>query len=119
MVIVSGNWRVAIIGSIVSLVIFLILYFTVIQSDNNTANQAIKAGLQQTQQALKQSQSQVNQAVKQAQSSGLPASAAAQATSASKAATSTLSNAQKLASCVANAGTDVSAITACQAKYQG
>jgi hypothetical protein len=119
--VIVGNWRTAVIGSIVSLVIFAIVYFTVIKPDNNTANQAAKAGLQLTQQALKQSQTaqnQVNQAVKQA-TAGAPAAAASQAQAAGAAVSKSLSKAQQLAACVQTAGTNVSAISTCQAKYQG
>ena len=118
--VIVGNWKTAVIGSIVSLVIFAIVYFTVIKPDNNTANQALKAGLQQTQQALKQAQtqeSQVSNAVKQATSNS--GAAASQASAAQSAVQSSLSNAQKLTACVQAAGTDVSAISTCQSKYQG
>jgi type II secretory pathway component PulM len=103
--VIVGNWRTAIIGSIVSLIIFGVVYFTVIKPNSDTANQAIRTGLQQSQQALNQAKSSLSQ-------SGVPSSVSKQAQTA-------LSNASKLASCVQAAGTDVSALSACQAKYHG
>jgi hypothetical protein len=52
MIVRSPKW--ALLSLAVSLGIFLILYFTVIQPDNNTANNAIKQGEQQVQQAVNQ-----------------------------------------------------------------
>jgi len=105
MVLVSGNWRVAIAGLAVSLAIFLVLFFAVIKPDNNAANQAIKTGLQQSQQAL-------NQAQKGISSAGAQGSA-----SAGQAAQKQVSKAQKLTACLATAGTDVSKMQSCQALY--
>jgi flagellar biosynthesis/type III secretory pathway M-ring protein FliF/YscJ len=96
MVIVTNNWRLWALGLVSSLVIFLIVYFAVIKPSENTANQALRQGLQQTQQAIKQSQ---------------------KAFAGNKSAQQTLSNAQKLTACVAAAGTDPSKLTACQSKF--
>jgi F0F1-type ATP synthase membrane subunit b/b' len=104
MVYVTNNVRVWLIGMAVSLGIFLLVYFTVIQPSTNTANQAIKTGLQQSQQAL-------NQAQQQLRSAG--ATAAGTSTQAQQA----LNNAQKLTSCVAAAGTDVTKVAACQSQF--
>ena len=90
MVLVTGNWRIAMAGLAASLLIFGVLFFTVIQPSQNTANQAIKSGLQQSQQAL-------NQAQKQLSSAG--------------------SQAAKLANCLSQAGIDASKIQACQANF--
>jgi hypothetical protein len=84
----------------VSLAIFAVIYFTVIQPDNNTANQAIKSGLQQSQQAL-------NQAQQQLKNSGVNSSQAQRV----------VSNASQLTQCVAAAGTDVTKAQACAAKF--
>lgn len=96
MVIVTNNWRIWALGLVSSLVIFLIVYFAVIKPSENTANQALRQGLQQTQQAIKQSQ---------------------KAFAGNSSAQQTLSNAQKLTACVAAAGTDPSKLTACQSKF--
>jgi uncharacterized membrane-anchored protein YhcB (DUF1043 family) len=85
----------------VSVGIFAVVYFTVIKPTTETANEAVKTGLQQSQQALDQSQKQLN-------NSG----------AATKSANKQLDQAQKLTNCLADAGTDMSAIDACQAKYQ-
>ena len=103
MVIVSGNWRTALIGAVLSLIIFAVVYFTVIKPDNNAAQQALRTGLNQSQQVLNQAKSAVSQ-------SGAPASV-------SKKVQATINSAGKLASCVQAAGTDVSAISNCQAKF--
>jgi hypothetical protein len=90
MVLVTGNWRIALAGLAASLVIFGIVFFAVIKPSQNTANQALKSGLQQTQQALNQTQKQTG--VK-------------------------LGSVSQLASCVSAAGTDAGQIEACQTKF--
>ncbi|MGB8876853.1 MAG: hypothetical protein WCD11_11080 [Solirubrobacteraceae bacterium] len=97
MVLVTGNWRVALAGLAASLVIFAVAFFTVIQPSENTANQAVKTGLQQSQQALSQ--------------------AAKQSSSATGAANQTVSKAAKLAGCLASAGIDTTKVQTCQAQY--
>jgi hypothetical protein len=78
-------------GAAVSLIIFLILYFTIIRPDNNAANNALKAGEQQ-----------VNQAVQNANASGakIPAGVT------------------NLASCITAAGANTSELQACAAKFK-
>ena len=68
MYVITGNRRLWFLSSAVSLVLFLIVYFTVIRPDTNAANQALKSGLQQSQQVI-------NQAQKQLKSSGASSSA--------------------------------------------
>ncbi len=104
MVLVSGNWKMWLVGMAVSLGIFAVLYFTVIQPDNNTANQALKTGLQQSQQVETQAQQQLSNAANQAGAS-------------SSAAHKTLNKAAKLTACVSAAGTDTAKIAACQAQF--
>lgn len=106
MVLVSGNWRVALVGLAVSLAIFLVLLFTVILPDQNTANQAARQG----QQLLHQASKQLNSASHQV-------SASSSSSSGSSTASHKLSQAAKLASCVSQAGTDTSKVAACQTKY--
>jgi flagellar biosynthesis/type III secretory pathway M-ring protein FliF/YscJ len=103
MVLVTGSKRLWAISMAVSLIIFAVLYFTVIRPDNNTANQAVKSGLQQSQQVI-------NQAQKQLKDAG-PSNAA------TRKGTKELNKAAQLTSCVASAGTDTSKIQACQAKF--
>lgn len=105
MVLVTGNWRLWTVGMLTSLAIFLVVYFTVIQPSTNTANQALKAGMQQTQQVI-------SQAKKQLDSSGASGGVASQANQ-------QLDKASKLTSCVAAAGTDASKLTSCQSQYGG
>ena len=116
MVLVTGNWRVALAGLAASLLIFGVLFFTVIQPSQNTANQAIKTGLQQSQQVLNNAQKQLNNAASQAGSTG---SAAPQVSKATTQAKQTLSKAAKLANCLSQAGTDPTKLQACQASYGG
>ena len=121
MVLVTGNWRIAMAGLAASLLIFGVLFFTVIQPSQNTANQAIKSGLQQSQQALNQAQKQLSSAGSQA----TPATPATPATSqvqqqiskATGQAQQTLSQAATLANCLSQAGIDASKIQACQANF--
>ncbi len=104
MVLISGSWKVAIAGLVASLVIFGVVYFAVIKPDQNTANQALKQGLQQTQQALNQAQKDTQKAVSSA--GGTVAAGQQQ-----------LSKAQKLIACIQTAGTDESKILACHSQY--
>lgn len=90
MFIIARSPKYALISLAVSLGIFLILYFTVIKSDQNTANNAI----QQAGQQFKQS---VNQAAK---SGAVPAGVT------------------NLANCVAAAGSNTGELQACAAKFQ-
>ena len=124
MVLVTGNWRIAMAGLAASLLIFGVLFFTVIQPSQNTANQAIKSGLQQSQQALNQAQKQLSSAGSQA-APATPATSATSATSqvqqqiskATGQAQQQLSKAAKLASCLSQAGIDASKMQACQANF--
>ena len=122
MVLITGNWRVAMAGLAASLLIFGVLFFTVIQPSQHTANQAIKTGLQQSQQALNQAQKQLSSASSQASRASSQAGAAGsqvqqQVSKATGEAQQKLSKAAKLASCLSNAGIDTSKIQACQANF--
>lgn len=78
-------------GAAVSLIIFLVVYFTVIRPDNNTANALLKSGEQQ-----------VNQAVHNASASGAKVPAGV----------------TNLTSCIAAAGTNTGEIQACTKKFK-
>ncbi len=126
MVLVTTSWQRWAAGLAVSLVVFLVLYLTVIQPSSNTANQAVKAGMQQTQQAIKQAQQQINSGSNQAsaasghaskQFAAAGAKANKQLAAAGAKANKQLSEAGKLAACVAAAGTDTGKLQACQVKY--
>lgn len=106
MVLVTRNPWMWLVSLAASLAIFAVVYFTVIQPDQNTANQVLKSGLQQTQQSINQAQKQLG-------------SASGQVGSANGQAQQQLSKAAKLTSCVAAAGTDVTKVQACDAKYGG
>jgi hypothetical protein len=84
----------------VSLIVFGVIYFSVIKPATDTANQALKNGLQQTQQVI-------SQATKQVTTAGQTNGAASQA----------VQKAAKLTSCLVSAGTDVTKIQACTTKY--
>jgi hypothetical protein len=103
MVLVTNNWRLWAVGMVASLAIFVVVYFAVIQPSTNTANQALKTGLQQTQQVI-------NQAKKQLNSSGATGAVSSQANQ-------QLDKAAKLTSCVTAAGTDPSKLASCQSQF--
>ena len=121
MVLVTGNWRIAMAGLAASLLIFGVLFFTVIQPSQNTADQAIKSGLQQSQQALNQAQKQLSSAGSQTTPATPAAPAASQVqqqiSKATGQAQQKLSQAAKLANCLSQAGIDASKIQACQANF--
>jgi Zn-dependent oligopeptidase len=105
MVLVTNNWRLWAVGMVTSIAIFVVVYFAVIQPSTNTANQAFKTGIQQSQQVI-------NQARKQLDSSGASNAVSSQASQ-------QLDKASKLTSCVASAGTDPSKLASCQSQYGG
>ncbi|HEX3834119.1 MAG TPA: hypothetical protein VHW04_19210 [Solirubrobacteraceae bacterium] len=106
MVLVTGNWKLWLVAMPASLAIFAVLFFTVIKPSSDTANQAVKSGLQQSQQVLNQAQKQIT-------------SVGGAGNSVTKQAKQQLSKASKLTSCVAAVGTDPSKVEACQSKYAG
>jgi hypothetical protein len=104
MVLVTGNWKLWMVGMAASLAIFLVLFFTVIKPSSDTANQAVKSGLQQSQQVLNQAQKQIT-------------NAGGANSSVSKQAKQSLNKASQLTTCMASAGTDPSKLAACQSKF--
>ncbi len=110
MLVVSTNWRLWMAGMAVSLAIFGVVFFTVIKPSSDTANQAIKSGLQQSQQAI-------DQAKKEFSTGRQASSAAGQAGSVASSAQKQLSKASKLTACISQAGTDVTKVQACQVKF--
>jgi flagellar biosynthesis/type III secretory pathway M-ring protein FliF/YscJ len=108
MVLVTGSWRMWMAGMAVSLILFAVVFFTVIQPSTNTANQAVKAGIQQTQHAITQAQKQISSDTQ---------GASAQTKAVSGQAQTQLSKAAKLTSCVAAAGTDVTKLQSCQTQF--
>ena len=117
MVIVSTirNPWLRLLAIVTPLLIFGVIYLTVIRPDNNTANHAINQGLQQVQRAVTQAQQQVNNATKS--SAAQSSAAASQANTAASQAVSQTSKAEKLAACVSAAGTNTGQLQACEAKY--
>ena len=91
MFVVVSRPRYWLVGAAVSLIIFLIMYFTVIRPDNNLATSALKSGEQQ-----------LNQAVHSAAASGAKVPAGV----------------TNLTSCLAAAGADTSQIQACTKKFK-
>ena len=89
LVVSSGRWWIA--SAAVSLIIFLIVYFTIIKPDNNAANAALRSGEQQVQQALNN-----------ASASGLKIPAGV----------------TNLTNCIAAAGTNAGELQACAAEFK-
>ena len=133
-VLITNSKRMWIVGMAVSLTIFALLYLTVIKPSSDTANHAVKAGLQQTQQAITQAQKQLDGAAgqtaaapstsdqastvaSQVHQAGTAPGASEPANTVASQAQQQLSKAAKLTSCVAAAGTDLGQVQACQAKY--
>jgi len=95
MVFNSGGGWYWLAGLVVSVGIFAVLYFTVIKPTTDTANDAIRTSLQQSQQQINEAKQNAPDAQSKKQ----------------------LSQVQKLTSCLADAGTDVSKVQDCQAKF--
>jgi hypothetical protein len=115
MVIVSNNWRLWAAGMAASLVIFAVVFFAVIKPSNDTANQAIKSGIQQSQQVLNQAQKQLSTASGQSAPAGQPSTPSVKSVQAQG--QKVLSKAQQLTQCTAAAGTDPTKLQACAAKF--
>lgn len=111
MVLVTGNWKIWLAGLAASLAIFGVVYFTAIKPSTDTANQAVKAGMQQTQQAINQAKQQLKDAGGQSQA------AVGQSKAVTGQAQQQLSRAAKLTTCVSAAGTDATKLQACQVKF--
>jgi hypothetical protein len=109
-VLVTGSWKLWLAGLAASLAIFGVVYFTAIKPSTDTANQAIKQGMQQTQQAIHQAQQQLN-------NNNSVGGAGAQTKAAAGQAQQQLSKASKLTACVSAAGTDPTKLQACQVKF--
>jgi hypothetical protein len=90
----GGGWKYWLAGLAVSVGIFAVLYFTVIKPTTDTANNAIRTSLEQSQQQLNQAEQ------------GAPPQAKKQ-----------LNQAEKLTGCLQDAGTDVGKVQDCQAKF--
>jgi type II secretory pathway component PulM len=90
----GGGWY-WLAGLAVSVGIFAVVYFTVIKPTTDTANDAIRTNLEQTQQQLNEAEQHAPDAQTKQQ----------------------ISNAAKLTGCLSDAGTDVSQVEDCQAKF--
>jgi type II secretory pathway component PulM len=90
----GGGWY-WLAGLAVSVGIFAVVYFTVIKPTTDTANDAIRTSLEQSQQQLKAAENQAPDAQSKQQ----------------------IINAEKLTGCLSDAGTDVSKVQDCQAKF--
>ena len=119
MVLVTGSKRVWFASMAISIVLFAIIYFTVIRPDQSTANHALKSGLAQSQQVINQAQKQLSTASSAANGAGAAAGSSAAVTSAVNQGQKILSKAQKLTKCVAAAGTDTGKLATCQSQYGG
>ncbi|MEA2125781.1 MAG: hypothetical protein QOI80_2563 [Solirubrobacteraceae bacterium] len=78
------------------LIIFAVMYFTVIKPTNDTANDAIKSATQQATQQINEARKNAPPAAKKA-----------------------LDDAAKLTACLEKAGTNTGALADCQAKFGG
>lgn len=91
----GGGWKYWLAGLAVSVGIFAVLYFTVIKPTTDTANDAIRTSLNQAQQQLNNAKNNAPDTQSKKQ----------------------LSQAEKLTACLQDAGTDISKVQDCQAKY--
>src|SRR3954465_4644846 len=86
--------RIALI--LLPLVIFAVMYFTVIKPSSDTANSAVRSATQQATQELNRARTNAPPATQKA-----------------------LGDAAKLTACVEKAGTDAGALSVCQMKFGG
>jgi hypothetical protein len=90
---------------LVPLIIFAVMYFTVIKPSSDTANDAVRTTTQAVTQQLDQARTDTAAATKQAADAAPPA------------AQKTMDDAAKLTDCVAKAGADTGALADCQASF--
>jgi hypothetical protein len=136
MLLVTSNKRLWALGMVISLAVFAVMYFTVIRPSTNTANQAIKTGLRQSQQAINQADKQLTDAAAQTGATvsqsrtdnasaqtgttaghAQPRDGNSQTAAVVAQAQQQLGNAAKLASCDAAAGTDPAKLQSCQSQF--
>ena len=91
----GGGWKYSLAGLAVSVGIFAVIYFTVIKPTTDTANKVLNQSLQQSQQQLSRAKKNAPDAQSKQQ----------------------LSQAEKLTACLQDAGTDVTKVEECQAKF--
>ena len=132
MIVFTNSWKIWLAGLAVSLGIFAIIYFTVIQDANDQAdqaleqsNQAIEQGLQQSQQALDQSQQALDQAENGggggtgggSGGGGTGSGGGGGGGDTAGSANEQIDETQALLQCIADAGTDTAAIEDCKAQF--
>jgi hypothetical protein len=91
----GGGWKYWLAGMVVSVGIFAVIYFTVIKPTTDTANDVLRKSLHESQQQLNEAKKNAPDAQSKKQ----------------------LSQAEKLTACLQDAGTDVSKVQDCQAKF--
>jgi len=94
MIIVTGSWKIWLVGLAVSLGIFAVIYFTVIKPTTDTANETVRNSFQQSNDAIQQAKQEAPPGAKRR-----------------------LDQAEKLTACLQDAGIDTGAIQDCEAKY--
>jgi hypothetical protein len=128
MVLVTTNKRMWAVGLVVSVALFALVYITVIKPSSDTANQAVKSGMQQSEQVLKQAEQQLSSVSVPASTSParvvVPASQPSVAAAANVAdshgehqAAQLIGASAKLASCVSAAGTNEAQLQVCQSQF--
>jgi predicted PurR-regulated permease PerM len=91
----SGGGKIWLVSLVVSVGIFAVIYFTVIKPTTDTANNAIKQSLNQSQQQLDLAKKNAPDAQSKHQ----------------------ISQAEKLTACLSDAGTDIGKVQDCQARF--
>jgi zona occludens toxin (predicted ATPase) len=99
---------------LVPLIIFAVMYFTVIKPSSDTANDAVRSLTQAVTQQFQQAKTDTVAATKAATDASSPA-----AQKAAAAGQKSIDAVSKLTDCVAKAGTDTSALAECQAMVGG
>jgi F0F1-type ATP synthase membrane subunit b/b' len=104
---------------LVPLIIFAVMYFTVIKPSSDTANDAVRTTTQAVTQQLDQAKADTAAATKQASDAAGSTATKQVADDASATAQKSLDDASKLTDCVAKAGADTGALADCQANFGG
>ncbi|MBA2505458.1 MAG: hypothetical protein H0V29_05865 [Thermoleophilaceae bacterium] len=101
-----------------SLALMAVIYFAVVKPALDDADKQTSRALDQSQQALDQGQKQLDASQKRIDEASKESGGTSGSTKgATDEASKRLDNASKLTGCLADAGTDVSAVQDCQAKY--
>ena len=114
MIIFTNSWKIWLAALAVSLGIFAVIYFTVIEPSNDRADEALEQSDDLIRQSFDQSDEALEQSQQQLEESG---QAGGGGGGGGEAANQQIERAQQLTQCIAEAGADAEALQQCQLEF--